>query len=542
MQVNLAISAPATTVQTGAATTVRVLGGNLASVPVGTLLQAMVTQVSQGQAVIVVNGQTLTVRTSGTLQPGAILLVRAPNGNAIPAPTLDIVGTATTQAPATVLPPGSGAGQSSGPTTIPVPILLNQPATATVQNPSVALSTVGGSDGAATQSTVLVTQNANSAAPTSQTATQTVIATSALPLARVDVLAVLPDGRVSVQIDGQNETATTTEQLAAGGRYVLQIERTSAGLTLSSAPDTPDLPASLSAAILRESSPPDLGAALKPLLAELANLQTTQLESTTGTSAPVLNAALAVRAVLDSFLPADSHPLNATELQNLVQDGGLHFEAKLARLVNENGQNPPDSDTTSTPNDGSTTRSAPNTGSDLKESLLRLLQAAQELGSSLQLPEARTTLDGIESQQAANVFAQTQGTPYILQIPFPDGGEWRTLHLAIEPDGNKRQNSGTSNGFRMLMHVPLTELGETWIDAGLSGNNLRAVLYLNSPAMREQVRTELPSLREELLSGGFNEVLLDVRAVSELPAQQRKQATAMQIGRPGSGSVLDVRA
>ncbi|HEV3436225.1 MAG TPA: hypothetical protein VG122_02635, partial [Gemmata sp.] len=67
-------------------------------------------------------------------------------------------------------------------------------------------------------------------------------------------------------------------------------------------------------------------------------------------------------------------------------------------------------------------------------------------------------------------------------------------------------------------------------------------LYLNSPTAREQVRAELPALRDELLTGGFSEVLLDVRPASELPAQQRKQAAAMQVGRPGSGSVLDVRA
>jgi len=498
------------------AASVRVLAGNLSAVPLGTLLQATVTQVSQVQAVIVVNGQTLTVRPAGTLQPGTVLLVRAPTGNATPATTLELVGSA-------VLP-------------------TNQSVPTAGQNPPTTLPTATGSGGTATPTTVLVSQNANTAVTTSQTDAQTANATSALALARVDVLAVLPDGRVRVQIDGQDDIATTTEQLAAGGKYVLQIERTSAGLTLSSAPDTPDLPATLAAAILRDSSPPDLGGAIKPLLAELANLQTNQTESTTGNPNAVQNAASTVRDALRAFLPSDGRPLNATELQNLVDDGGLHFEAKLARLVNDGGQNPSGGDETSTPNGGAIARSDSNGGLDLKEALLRLLQVAQEFGNSVQLPAARSALDGIESQQAANVFAQTQGTPYILQIPFPDGGEWRTLHLAIEPEGNKRQNSGTSNGFQMLMHIPLTDLGETWIVAGMSGNNLRAVLYLNSPTAREQVRAELPSLRDELLTGGFGEVLLDVRPASELPAQQRKQAAAMQIGRPGSGSVLDVRA
>ncbi|HEV3435747.1 MAG TPA: hypothetical protein VG122_00210, partial [Gemmata sp.] len=393
----------ATTAQTAAVTSVRVLAGNLATVPLGTLLQATVTQVSQGQAVIVVNGQALTVRPAGTLQPGTVLLVRAPTGNSTPAPTLELVGT-------TALP-------------------QNQSTTTTGQNPPTALPTATGSGRTATPTTVPVSQNANSPVPTSQTIAQTANATSALALARVDVLAVLPDGRVRVQIDGQDDIATTTEQLAAGGRYVLQIERTSAGLTLSSAPDTPDLPATLAAAILRDSSPPDLGAALKPLLAELATLQTTQTESTTGNPNAVQNAASTVRDALRAFLPSDGRPLNATELQNLVEDGGLHFEAKLARLVNDGGQNSSGGDEAPTPNGGAIARSDSNGGPDLKEALLRLLQVSQEFGNSVQLPAARSTLDGIESQQAANVFAQTQGTPYILQIPFPDGGEWRTLHL-----------------------------------------------------------------------------------------------------------------
>jgi hypothetical protein len=516
MQVTPANAVLATTAQAGAVTSVRVLGGNLANIPVGTLLQATVTQVSQGQAVIVVNGQTLTVRPAGSLQPGTVLLVRAPNGNATPTSTLDLVGSAA--------------------------IPTNQSATTTGQNPSTAQSTAAGSEGTTAPTTVLVSQPANSAVPTAPTIADATNPSSAIQLTRVDILAVLPDGRVRVQIDGQDEIATTTEQLAAGGRYVLQIERTSAGLTLSSAPDTPDLPATLAAAILREASPPDLGALLKPLLAELANLQTTQVESATGTPASIQKAAITVRAALGSFLPPDGRPLNATELQNLVEDGGLHFEAKLARLVGDSNQNPSDGDANPNLDGGAVVRTDSDGGPDLKEALLRLLQAAQEFGNSLQLPATRSTLDGIESQQAANIFAQTQGTPYILQIPFPDGGEWRTLHLAIEPEGNRRQGSGTSSGFRMLMHVPLTDLGETWIDAALSGNNLRAVLYLKRPAMREQIRAELPALRDELLSGGFSEVLLDVRPASELPAQQRKQAAAMQIGRPGSGSVLDVRA
>ena len=127
-------------------------------------------------------------------------------------------------------------------------------------------------------------------------------------------------------------------------------------------------------------------------------------------------------------------------------------------------------------------------------------------------------------------------------MPFPDGGEWRTLHLALEPEHHgSRPDSDRPGGFRMLMHVPLTELGETWIDAGLSDRRFRAVLYLEKPAARERVAAELPALREELQSDGFAEVLLDVRPSRDLPARQRRQAAAMQAGRPEGVSVLDVK-
>jgi hypothetical protein len=33
------------------------------------------------------------------------------------------------------------------------------------------------------------------------------------------------------------------------------------------------------------------------------------------------------------------------------------------------------------------------------------------------------------------------------------------------------------------MHVPLTDLGETWIDAGLAGDKFRATIYLDRAAL-----------------------------------------------------------
>lgn len=504
MQVKSADSALPVVGQASVSANVRVLAGNLNAVPIGTLLQATVTRVSLGEAVLSVNGQMLTVRPAVGLQLGAVLLVRLPNGNLSATPTLDLVNGTP---PPSAGPPGQAA------TSPGLSGRLLSPSLASPPTP-----------------------------PSTQPASQNATPPRTLTISQVNVLSVLPDGRMRVNIEGQEDVATTDVQLTVGGRYVLQVERTSAGLILRSPPDDPDLSTAVVAAVLRDSVPPDLGASLKPLLAELAALEPDASESVGGNSVNVKEAANVVRDALGAFLPSASRPPNSTELQNLVENGGLLFEAKLARLVTAN-ENPSDGES-SNPNQNGSGTAQPNRQSspDLKESLLRLLQAVRDFGNVAQMPATRAALDGIEAQQAANVFAQDQGKPYVLQVPFPDGGEWRTLHLAVEPERNRRQGSGESGDFRLLMHVPLTDLGETWIDAGLSSNRFRALLYLDGADARDRVRAELPGLRTELLDGGFSEVLLDVRPTSDLPARQRKQVAAMQAGRPGSGTVLDVRA
>lgn len=342
-------------------------------------------------------------------------------------------------------------------------------------------------------------------------------------LAAVDVLSAVPDGRFVVRIDGREEVATSTAELTPGGRYVVEVDRTPTGLALRPPTDAPNLPDAVATALLRGSKPPDLGAALKPLLAELAAIH----QNGGGPSSPILrDAAGAVRDAVNGFLPSD-HPPDEAQLRSLVEDGGLHYEAKLTRLASGG--------------EGSTDPAAAVRG-DLKGALLQLLRAAHDLGATASVPAAQTTLDGVEAQQAANVLAQNNAGPYVLQVPFPDAGTWRTLHLAVESDRGGKPEADQPGGFRLLMHVPLTELGETWIDAGLSGNRFRAVLYLDQTATRDRVRTELPGLRTELLSDGFAEVLLDVRPAGDLPARRRQQAAMMQAGRLSPDAVLDVRA
>jgi hypothetical protein len=347
--------------------------------------------------------------------------------------------------------------------------------------------------------------------------------------ALVDVISIGADGRALVRLDAQEEVHVASSGLVAGERYVRSVELTSNGLVLRPVADHPRLDEAVATAILRGSNPRELGAIIKPLLTELAAIQVTPTKGAAVEQPELPAAAAAVEAVVRSIVPDNGRPPDAKQLRHLVEDGGLHFESKLAQSVEHL--------------EAGVTANVRPEAPDLKGALLRLLRAAHDVGTATALPMARATIETIETQQAGNVLAQIQGTPYILNVPFPDNGRWQTLHLAVQPE--RQASSGdreSTDGYRLFMHVPLNDLGETWIDARLSGERFRAVLYLGPSAARDRARAELPDLAAELQAGGLKEVLLDVRSTRDLPNAYRQQRAAMLAGRPESVSVLDVRA
>lgn len=496
MQVTPADIVSLTTAQASTSASVRIVAGNLASVPLGALLQAVVTQVNPREATLDVSGQSVTVRPPTGLQTGAVLFLRVPNS-----------------APGTL--------EITSPPRAPKPDTLSVP-------------------------------------------------TGSAQVKVVDVLSTLPDGRVQVRIDGQEQTATARDPLiqvptptAQGGRQpapgsappadgqitltpgtrvLLEVAPTPAGAVLRAPAETPTLPTALATAILTATPTNDLTAALKPLQAELAALVDAPVaKGEQPLPATVREAATAVRETIRNLVPTEPRTPSASDLQNLVNNGGIHFESKLARLANE-----PDLANPAPAQQPSAADVKAELKGDLKGDLLRLLQATREFGIAAQLPAARATLEGIEAQQATQTLAQATGTPYILQVPFPDRDQWRTLHLAVEPEnqpGDETEEGEKRGGrFRMLMHVPLSDLGETWIDAGLSGDKFRAAIYLDRADVRDRVRAALPELRAEFGADGFGEVLLDVRATADLPKKTRERSAAMLAGRPASTSLLDVRA
>jgi hypothetical protein len=344
-------------------------------------------------------------------------------------------------------------------------------------------------------------------------------------VAVADVIARLPDGQFQVSIDGGEAVARSQQPLTPGGRYVVQVETTPTGTVLKplpEAPDSPELAKAVATAILRTDRPPPIASNLPPLLRELEAVPPQPVAQT---------AAAEVKAAVRAITGEPGQPPTADTLRAAVSDGGQQFEAKLARAVapdepTDPGRTPP--------------ASQPNAAPDLKGGLLKLLAAVPEFAAAL--PASASVIDSIERQQAANVLAQQTGGPFVFQIPFPDGAHWRTLHLGVEPDRDgPTDDTGRPTGFRVMMHVPLTHLGETWVDAGSDGNTLRAVLYLSDAVARERLTSDLPDLQAELTSNGFATVLLDVRPASDLTDKQRRRANALQAELPEAGGVLDVR-
>ena len=123
-----------------------------------------------------------------------------------------------------------------------------------------------------------------------------------------------------------------------------------------------------------------------------------------------------------------------------------------------------------------------------------------------------------------------------LQVPFQDGPHWRTLSLGLEPDREgTTDDTGRPTGFRVMMHVPLSGLGETWIDAGADGPRLRAVMYLSDAAARERVRPELAGLRAGFAGGRVRRRAAGLKPTADLTDRQRRRANAIRAGRSRAG-------
>jgi hypothetical protein len=507
-------TAPLPSATTGATTQNAVPTAELPELLPNTPLAATVKSVQPGRAMLDVGGAALAVLTTDdTLQPGAKVVVRF---NDAGRGTVDLGDGKTTTV---------NLGESE--VRLPAaPTRQAQPTPAATYTPPAA-------------------------------ARQQPVFTA--PVVRAEVVEQLPDGKVLVRIDGREVTADAPEPLPVGTRIVVRAEVTPQGVTVRPLPDSPRLPADVAAAVLRDvPNRPPVGPSLQAVMTEVPRLLQAAAGTTTAppnaTSAPVgpslqavmsevprmLQAAAVTPAgpspalaalprLIASLVPRPGEPPTATQLETFVRDGGLMYEAKLARAVRPDRPDP------------EALREIPR--ADVKGTLLSAIREAGPAAAGE--PVLHQALDSIEAQQALNVLAASTGEGVRLQFPVPDVPQWRTLDVTIQPDssgGEAEDGSPRRDGYSIFMHTELTEFGETWIDAQVSGSNFRAVLYVENADARKRVKDELGGLSNDLTGLGFAHVLLDVRATSELPAHNRARANAVRGGAPESVSLLDVRA
>lgn len=282
----------------------------------------------------------------------------------------------------------------------------------------------------------------------------------------------------------------------------------------------------------------------------LASLQQALANLTAGDSPQAALPSVArLQAFLQDVLASPNAP-TADRVARLVEDGGLHYEAKLARLE----------------------------GTQQPEALARqdwkglILQVQQELAGETQAaprsapeptpgaasrpehppasPAAGTSLGSLidqqlhhlENRQALNVLAQWHGSPFVLEIPLVIRQALTTAHLAIEPDtrGDAGEPGDRQSGHNLLFQMDLDHFGQTKIEAWVAGGALRVNFFVEHPPAVDEVRAELPALRQTLQALGFRDVLLAADPLSRLSQEKRQKFDEVRAGVPADIHLLDV--
>lgn len=235
-----------------------------------------------------------------------------------------------------------------------------------------------------------------------------------------------------------------------------------------------------------------------------------------------------LHSAIQNLVPSAAAPTQE-QIVTLLRDGGINYEAQVARLASDNPQ---------------LLQQLPD--NDLKGMLMLaqrdvLATTNQSVLGRLIEPVA-SHLTNIESQQLLNFLAQVHGNPYELQIPFYVGQAPSTAYLSIEPDEHWRESEDEqSPAYNFLLMLDLGGLGETRIDGHITTKTVRVIFYFNDANSVEVVASMLPELEQSLEGIGFEKALLAARPLNSLPQEQRQKFNAMAAGIPESVNLINER-
>jgi hypothetical protein len=248
----------------------------------------------------------------------------------------------------------------------------------------------------------------------------------------------------------------------------------------------------------------------------------------TADSKAIPQAVLTLHSALQERLPTDAAP-SREQIVTLLRDGGINYEAEVARLATENPQ---------------ALRALPE--KDLKGMLMQahrdvLAARSQSVLERLVDPVAGH-LTNIESQQLLNFLAQLHGTPYELQIPLYFGQAPATAYLSIEPDEHWAEGEeDRASAYNILLTLDLDQLGRTRIDGHIGPKTIRVIFYVERADAVGLLNSLLPELAESLHAIGFEKALLTARPLHLLPAEKRQQFEALAAGIPKSVNLINER-
>lgn len=344
------------------------------------------------------------------------------------------------------------------------------------------------------------------------------------------ILGRLPQGGLLLDVQGTPLEASAPESLSIGTLLSLRVEELGPRWTFQILDQQPELETT-ALQFLRDHLPDSLSAAqslerLHNALADLANLPLREDLS----SQELAMGLDRLRSLLDQFLPQRT-PADAGQLVRFVHDGGLQYEAKLARAVVVAPE-----------------ELAQVAQGDLKGQILHLLEAVAKVTGPAEASHLAAPLDNhldhIETQQALNVLAQANGAPLQLQIPFLSPQGLSTAFLSVEPDAQGSADADPSNsGHHVMLQFDVEELGQTSVDAYVTPQTARVIFYVEQKSGLELLQTELSAFRAELQKRfDFRDVLLAARPLARLSPAKREAFAVLSAGIPANVNLIDVRA